>query len=144
MLLISTPAAPECRVAKIPACEDDACAAQGDEVLALSTFQMRIRDSIDFRVDASEWVAANGRPELTDMDFDVASDSPQEPQIVGSSFTANGMGVVVLQAANDAEAGHAYYIDVTLDFAATTGSATELAIPARKLVRRIHVVVVAG
>jgi hypothetical protein len=139
------PGQPDCRLATVPACENDGDAAQSAPIAALACFQMRIRDTLDFTVDFSQWLAANGTPVVTDAQFVAASDSPSAPSITGQAFTPTGKCVVVLHGAEGAKAGDAYYLDITASLAATVpASPLDVAIPARTLVRRIHVVVVNG
>jgi len=110
---------PDCRIATVPPCEQDVDASQTAPVAALACFQMKIRDTLDFTVDFTQWIAANGNP--------------------------GGKCVVVLHAASGAKAGDAYYLDVTATLAATAPATTaDVAIPARTLVRRIHVVLANG
>lgn len=139
------PGAPDCRVAIVPPCENDADASQSAPISALACFQMKIRDTLDFTVDFSQWIAANGHPAVTNALFAAASGSPSAPSITGQAFTPGGKCVVVLHAAEGAKAGDAYYLDITVALAATAPATTaELAIPARTLVRRIHVVLANG
>lgn len=140
--------APDCRVATVPACELDVDASQTASIAALACFQMKIRDDIDFTVDFSTWLAANGSPVMTGATFAISSDSPSQPTIVGQAFSPGGKSVAVLKAGTTqtaAKAGDAYYLDVTAVFAATAPvSPADVAIPSRTLVRRIHVVVANG
>lgn len=137
--------APDCRIAIVPPCENDTDASQTAPVAALACFQMKIRDTLDFTVDFSQWIAANGNPVLSNAVFAAASDSPSAPSISGQAFTPGGKCVVVLHAASGAKAGDAYYLDVTATIAATTpATSADVAIPARTLVRRIHVVLANG
>lgn len=146
MLVYSAAPGPvDCRAVVVPPCEADGDAAQSAPIEALALFQMRIRDKVDFQVDFSQWLQANGNPTLTGATFAVASDSPSTPTIAGQAFVAAGKCVVVLTAPEGAKAGDAYWLDVTAQVGATTPVApTDVPIPARTLVRRIHVVVVNG
>jgi hypothetical protein len=146
MLIYSqAPAVGDCRSVVVPACEPDGDPSQGADIAALACFQMRIRDKLDFTVDFSQWLAKNGNPTITTATFAVASGSPSTPTISGQTFNATGKCLVVLTAAVDAKAGDAYYLDLTLDVGATVPvSPTDVAIPSRTLVRRIHVVVING
>jgi hypothetical protein len=146
MLIYHQPAgAPDCRIAIVPPCENDGDASQSAPIAALACFQMKIRDTLDFTVDFSAWIAANGNPVMTAALFATAADSPSAPTISGQAFTPGGKCVVVLHAAEGAKAGDAYYLDVTATLAATTPATTaDVAIPARTLVRRIHVVLANG
>lgn len=145
MLVYSTPSPVDCRSVTVPACEPDGDASQSAAIAALACFQMRKRDTVDFIVDFSDWLRANGNAVLSAATFAVASDSPKTPTLAGQAFVAAGKCVAVLTAANDALAGDAYYLDLSVTIAATTPVApTDVAIPQRTLVRRIHVVVVNG
>jgi hypothetical protein len=137
--------APDCRIATVPPCENDTDASQSAPIAALACFQMKIRDTLDFTVDFTQWIAANGNPAITAATFAAASDSPSAPTISGQAFTPTGKAVVVLHAAQGAKAGDAYYLDITATLAATVpASPLDVAIPARTLVRRIHVVLANG
>lgn len=147
MLIHQQAFAPDCRVAVVPACEADADAnnAQAQTVQALGLFQMRVRDTIDFQADFSQWLQANGSPLLTNAVWSVAADSPKTPTIVGQAFAPSGMTAVVLSVPSGGMAGDTYYLDITVHIAATVPSLpTAVAIPARILVRRVNVIVVAG
>ncbi|MGZ6199182.1 MAG: hypothetical protein ACXWNL_16220 [Vulcanimicrobiaceae bacterium] len=139
------PGAPDCRIAIVPPCEQDGDASQSAPIAALACFQMKIRDTLDFTVDFSQWIAANGNPVLSNALFAAAVDSPSAPSISGQAFTPGGKCVVVLHAAEGAKAGDAYYLDITATLAATVpASVADVVIPARTLVRRIHVVLTNG
>jgi hypothetical protein len=148
MIYHQAPGAPDCRVATVPACEQDIDASQSASIAALACFQMKIRDTVDFTVDFSVWLAANGGPLLTGATFAISSDSPSQPTITGQAFSPGGKSVAVLKAGTSgvaAKAGDAYYLDVTAVFAATVPVLpADVAIPTRTLVRRIHVVVANG
>lgn len=139
--------APDCRMAVVQACETDVDTsnAQSQQIAALGLFQMKLRDTVDFRVDFSQWLAANGKPQLTAAVWAVAATSPKTPTMSGSAFVPSGMTAVVLQAPDGAIPGDTYYLDITASIGPTTPSLpTEVALPARTLVRRIHVIVVQG
>lgn len=146
MLVYNTAPGPiDCRSVIVPACERDGDAGQSAPIEALALFQMRIRDKIDFVVDFSQWLAANGNPTLTGATFAAAAESPSAPSISAQAFVPAGKCVVVLTAPEGAKAGDAYWLDVTAEIAPTTPvQPTDVPIPARTLVRRIHVVVVNG
>lgn len=141
-----------CRSVSVPACERDCDAGESSDVEALALFQIKLRDTIDFTVDFTDWLVANGGALLTSATFTIATESPQTPTIAGQAFTPAGKCAVVLTptAADDggnggAEVGNAYYLDVNVSVAATIAmTPNDLAIPARTLVRRIHVIVVHG
>lgn len=145
MLVYSTPAPVDCRTVTVPACEPDGDASQSASIAALACFQMRKRDTVDFTVDFSDWLKANGNAQLSAATFAAATDSPSAPTLSGQAYAPAGKCVVVLQASNGAMAGDAYYIDLTVTVAATVPvTPSDVAIPARTLVRRIHVVVING
>lgn len=139
------PGPADCRSVVVPACEPDGDPSQGADIAALACFQMRIRDKLDFTVDFSAWLAQNGNATLTSGTFAVSTDSPSTPTISGQAYAAGGKCVVVLTAPSGAKAGDAYWLDITAQISATTPVLpTDVAIPARTLVRRIHVVVING
>ena len=145
MLVYSTQVQPDCRSVVVPACEPDVNAEQGADIPALACFQLRLRDTIDYKVDFSQWLQANGNAQLNAANFAAASNSPSTPSITGQSFSPAGKTVVVLKAADNAKVGDAYWLDVTATGAAVVAaSAADVAIPARTIVRRIHVVVASG
>lgn len=145
MLVYSTPSPIDCRSVTVPACEPDGDASQSASIAALASFQMRKRDTVDFTVDFSEWLKQNGNASLSAATFAAAADSPKAPTISGQAYAPAGKCVVVLQASAGAMAGDAYYLDLTVTVAATVPvSPTDVAIPARTLVRRINVVVING
>lgn len=139
------PGLPDCRIAIVPPCERDTDASLNAPIGALALFQMKTRDELDFTVDFSQWLAANGNPVLTAATFAVSADSPSAPTLSAQAFVPGGKCVVVLTAPDGAKAGDAYYLDVSAQIGATTPTLpTDVPIPARKLVRRIHVVLVNG
>jgi hypothetical protein len=144
MLVYETQKNVDCRTVIVPACEADTIAEQGTPIPALACFQMRMRDTIDFAVDFSQWLAKNGGAVLSNAQFAVASDSPKTPVIVGQAFAPSGKCLIALSKHVSSPAvGDAYWLDITATVAAVTpvGGA---AIPARTLVSRIHVVLVNG
>ncbi|WP_163277035.1 hypothetical protein, partial [Klebsiella aerogenes] len=74
---------------------------------------LRLRDTIDYKVDFSQWLQANGNAQLNAANFAAASNSPSTPSITGQSFSPAGKTVVVLKAADNAKVGDAYWLDVT-------------------------------
>lgn len=145
MLVYSTATPPDCRSVVVPSCEGDVSSAQDADITALALFQLRLRDEIDFKVDFSQWLQANGGAQISNATFAAAATSPSAPSIVSQAFSANGKCVVVLAAPNGAKAGDAYWIDVTVTVAAVAAAtANDVAIPQRTLVRRINVVAVNG
>lgn len=137
---------PDSRSVTVPAFEPDVGATPGTPILALGLFELRLRDQIDFSVDFSAWLAANGsNAQLTNVTWSAASGSPKTPTIVGSTFSPLGKCVVVLTAGTNASIGDTYWLDITVTIGATTPvNPNDVAIPVRALVRRIHVIVVNG
>lgn len=145
MLVISTQPDFECRTVVVPECDDVISMAQDASIEALALFQMRLRDTVDFTVDFTKWLAKNGRATISDAVFSAATSSPATPVIAGQAFNAMGKCVVLLSKHVGAKAGDAYHLDITVTVAATTPTGPgEVAIPERTLVRRINVVLVNG
>jgi len=145
MLIHSQAFVPDCRVAVVPACESDVDTSTAQQISALGLFQMRLRDSIDFQVDFTQWLGANGNPVLSTAVFAVASGSPKAPTIVAQAFNPAGVAAVVLAVPDGGAVGDTYYLDITVHVAASVPALpSAVAVPARILVRRIHVIVVAG
>lgn len=133
-----------CRTAVVSAC-DALYDVPPTTIDALATFQIKLRDKLDFTVDFTDWLQANGNGALTSAVFTVAAGSPKTPTIVGQTFSTTKALIVINPAVGDV-AGDAYYLDITAQIAAVApavGSA-DLAIPARQMVRRINVVVING
>ncbi|KAH2282323.1 hypothetical protein KXW82_007478, partial [Aspergillus fumigatus] len=76
MGLAATLVQPDCRSVVVPACEPDVNAEQGADIPALACFQLRLRDTIDYKVDFSQWLQANGNAQLNAANFAAASNSP--------------------------------------------------------------------
>ncbi|RNJ49366.1 hypothetical protein D1O30_06900 [Methylocystis hirsuta] len=111
---------------------------------ALATFYIRQRDTLDFIIDLADWLSANGPATLSSATWAVAVDSPSTPVIEDDVYASYATAVVISPAVN-AKVGDAYWLDVTLNITATQiTNPGDLALPVRKLVRRINVVVVAG
>lgn len=145
LVLAQDSGTPDCRIAVVAPCELDGDPSQSAPIPALDTFQMKIRDTTDFRVDFSQWLAANGNPILTAATFTVADDSPSTPEIIGQAFVPAGKCVIVIAAADGAKAGDAFWLDITVHVGvAAAVLPTDVAIPARVLTRRINVVLVNG
>jgi hypothetical protein len=134
-----------CRTYAVPVCDNLGDSAPNAQVPAAATFNLNLRDSLDFSVDFSAWLGANGNPALTNAVWAVAVGSPKTPPIVGQAFSAQGMTTVVISAASGAIPGDAYWLDVTASIGATTPTNVgDVAIPARTIVRRIYIIVVSG
>ena len=146
MILSTASGAVNCRSVSVPACDPHCDSGQSTGIPSLAVFQIRIRDTVDFTVDFTEWLQANGNATLSGATFAAASDSPSAPSIQGQSFNASGKAMVVLSGATEGvQVGNAFWIDVTAQVAATVALLpSDLVIPARTLVRRIHVVVISG
>lgn len=143
--MFELPSAAECRVVSVPTCEPDQdLSANG--VVALATFQIRLRDTIDFTADFGAWLAANGNASLTTGSaWAVASGSPKTPTIAGGGYSPQGRIVTVLSCPNGAVVGDAFWMDVTANIAATTPTNPgDVAIPARSIKRRVNIIVVNG
>lgn len=132
-----------CRRVAMPACEPEVDTSPTAPIPALKLFQMRSRDILDFGIDFAAWLQANGSAVLATATWAVASNSPQTPATVTTvPFDPAGMTAVLVEA--DA-VGDAYYLECTITTAPTQPSANgALALPARTVVRRIHILVVNG
>jgi hypothetical protein len=138
-------AVPDCRTVTVAACENDQDYRPNPPFPALATFQLQKRDTLDFTVDFSVWIGANGNPPMTSAEWTVAVGSPHAPTIVGQAFSSQGKTTVVLMAPEGANVGDAYWLDVTADVGLSQpASSGDVAIPARVLVRRVNVVVSQG
>jgi hypothetical protein len=136
---------PDCRRVALPVCERDQPPRPNATIDAIATFQLRQRDTLDFTIDMSAWLGANGNAQLTAASWAVASGSPKTPTMASNAFSPQGHVVVVLTAASDAQPGDAYWLDATISIGATQPTNVgDVAIPARTIVRRIYVVVAAG
>lgn len=144
MFLTDSGVMPPCRTYSVPPCDLDASVAANATVEALHLFQLRLRDTLDFTVDFGAWLRQNSAT-ISDAVFTVASGSPKTPLIQGQGFAA-GKCVVTLKAATSPAAvvSDAYWLDLTVTFAAVTATDTTPAIPARTIVRRLHFVVANG
>ncbi|WP_148043036.1 hypothetical protein [Methylocystis hirsuta] len=136
--------APACRRVALPVCEPQSIAEMAPKPDALATFYIRQRDTLDFIIDLADWLSANGPATLSSATWAVAVDSPSTPVIEDDVYASYATAVVISPAVN-AKVGDAYWLDVTLNITATQiTNPGDLALPVRKLVRRINVVVVAG
>lgn len=136
-----------CRRVSLPACEDTTDLSQSAPVPSLAVFQLRLRDvAVDFGIEMADWLAANGAAAISGVTWAAAADSPKVPVIAGSGFdTVTGSVVVFVTPGAGAVAGDAYWLEATITIAAIAASAQNpIAYPARTLVRRINIVVVAG
>ncbi len=142
MLSYTIPEVVQCRTAVVPVCDADVDPAAA--LAAIATFQLRLRDQLDFSIDFTDWLERNGGT-LETANFTVAAGSPQSPVIIGQSFSPGGKCVVVLKANTGAAASHAYWMDLTVEIAAVVATEpNDAPIAIRKLVRRFNVVVVNG
>jgi hypothetical protein len=138
-----------CRTYTVPVCEPP----QGISSAIIptsATFQIRQRDTLDFCVDLRSFLTGIGDDiALANAAFAIASSvtsagvATGAPTIGGSGFTPEGTVSFVLTPSATAAVGDIYSIDMTATTSTTTiGSGTVL--PARVIVRRIAIVVVAG
>lgn len=134
----------DCRTAVVPVCEPERSVDAQGTVSALGLFQHRLRDVLDYTVDFSAWIAANGGTQLDGVAWAVAADSPKTPVLSDDSFAPSGKAVVLVTPGAGATVGDTYYIEATATFAARAASADLPALPARTLVKRIHIIVVKG
>ncbi|MFX8653009.1 hypothetical protein ABTM19_20000, partial [Acinetobacter baumannii] len=81
---------------------------------------------------------------LTNVVWSIGANSPKSPVIGAGSFDPAGLMTVQVTPAPGALAGDAYYLDATITVGPVAASAGQPALPARTLVRRIHLVVVNG
>ena len=109
-------------------------------------FQIRERDVLDFSIDATQWLAANGNGVLAaGSAWAVAVGSPMTPTIVGQQFDPSGLVTAVIAPMMGANVGDVYWLDVTLAVApAQLTMFPNVQVPARKLTRRVYIQVVAG
>ena len=136
---------PDCRRVELAVCETDLDPSPNAPILAVATFQIKKRDTLDFTLDMMSWLAANGNAQLTGAVWAVAAGSPSTPTIQGSAHSPQGVMTVVITPGNDDAPGSAYWLEVTIQVGETTPiNPGDVAIPARTLVRRINIVVVAG
>ncbi len=106
---------------------------------ALAQFFKADRDTIDFGIDFSDWLVANGSPQVTNCVYAAAAGSPAVPTIAAQDYNAQGETVVVLSGGT---AGDAYWIDCTLTMdAVQLREGNPNKIISRVLVRRLHIVV---
>lgn len=136
------PAMPPRRV-KMPVQEPtNVATAPSASVPALAQFFKAARDTMDFGIDFTDWLIANGNTQATNIVYSEGDDSPQSPTIASQSFSKTGESAVLI---SGGAIGDAYYIDctVTVDEVQVRED-NPAAIGTRTIVRRIHVVVVAG
>ena len=133
-----------CRRAAVDACEATLDISQSAPIPAIALFQLRIRDTLDFGVDLSLWLAANGNGLISNAVWSVAALSPKTPILSGNSFLPSGLAVVAVAPGVGALPGDAYWLDVTFSVAAVAATAVSIALPARTMVRRVNIIVVNG
>lgn len=138
-----------CRTYRVPACEA-AQSTSSSAVPAAATFQVRQRDVLDFDVDASDFLASLGSDaKLASAVFSVASSVTLAgtvagaPTISGQGHSDDGVASVVLAPHSAAAVGDVYTLDCTL-VTTSTSLAQGVTLPARTIVRRIVIIVVAG
>jgi hypothetical protein len=138
---------PDCRRLVVPSCEPDIDPTQSAPLMCLTAapLQMKLRDTIDFTVDFTDWLAANGSPTLATATWAVAAASPKTPTILSSSHSPFGKTNIVITPGVNALAGDTYFLEVTVVTTATAPVLpTDLTIAARTLVRQMRVIVVNG
>lgn len=108
-------------------------------------FQIRQRDTLDFSINYMAWLAANGAATIATSTWVVAALSPKIPIIVASALDPAGVAVVVVTPAVAAVVGDTYWLDNTMTTTiASLDCVPGIVVPARVLVRRIALMVVAG
>ena len=131
----------------MPACEPDLNPSPTAPIPALACFQLRLRDSMDFTVDFTNWLAQNGNSStlITGVVWATATGSPKTPTIVSQAFSPQGKCSVILAAPAGTVAGAAFWLDVTITIGPTAVVDTgDVQLPARTITRRINVVTVNG
>ena len=143
MQFYATPVANQPRRVKMPVQEPtNVATAPSAAVPALAQFFKAARDTLDFGIDFSDWLIANGNTQATNIVYTEGDDSPQTPTIASQSFSPLGESAVLL---SGGAVGDAYYIDATLTVdQVQVREDNPAAIGTRTIVRRIHIVVVAG
>lgn len=144
MFQIPAPDTGPCRHVLVPTCEMPGSTERTSNVPALACFRMKKRDVLDFGIDFGDWLEANGGSRLEGVAWGVATDSPSTPALSGTSFIDTGKTSVVVTPAVDAAPGDAYYLDCTATVAEIPAAVGQLAVPARTLTRRIHIVIEQG
>jgi hypothetical protein len=134
----------DCRYARMPACDPVGDASPSANVPAVGVFQLRSRDTLDFGIDLRDWLAANFSPEIANVAWTVAPNSPHVPIIVGSSYEKDSRVSVVLTPNAGATGGNSYFLEAAIQIAPVAAQTGIPALPARTLHRRIHIVVVNG
>lgn len=144
MDVFDDPVTPHARIVSVPTCEPvEDTNSIGRPSLHL--FFMPIDDTLDYGLDFGDWISQNGGPRMSDAEWAVASDSPDQPgSIANSSFTPGGLTVVSVTNGVAVEVGDVYYLQCTATFAAILAAEDTLARPERKLVRRLHIKLVRG
>jgi hypothetical protein len=138
---------PDCRSVVVPACEPDIDPSQSASINCLTgqPLQFKLRDTMDFSVDFTQWLAANGAPTIASATWAVAANSPKTPVISSQAFVPAGMTNVVLKNPDNALAGDTYYMQITMTTSVTVPTLpTVVPIGPRTLVRQINIITVAG
>jgi hypothetical protein len=138
---------PDCRIIVVPACEIDIEPSQSTPIMCLTgqPLQIKLRDTIDFTVDFTQWLAANGSPLIASATWAVAATSPKTPTIVSQAFVPSGKTNVVISNPQGALPGDTYFLEITMTTSATAPvNPTDVPIGARILVRRVNVIAVSG
>lgn len=130
------------RTAIVPPVDPQVDYSQNAPVNALATFEMYLRDALDFYIDMTAWLASNGPATLATATW--ASVGAKTPTLTGATFLATGLAGVTITPAVGALPGDAYLLEVTFTIAAIVSAGTTLSIPVRKITRRINVILVNG
>lgn len=116
-------------------------------ITVLATFIKKARDTLDYGIDFTQWVQANGNTEIKDVVWADAADGAAAgilpAPMVGNQFFPGGECWVVIGPGN---AGDNYWLDCTVTVAATQARVGGDAVQTmeRTLVRRIAIQVYAG
>lgn len=130
------------RRVKVPVQEPTQNPSVSANIPALAQFFKAARDTMDFGIDFSDWLIANGSPQLKSCVYAAGADSPKPPDIESQTFSPTGETVVMLAGG---DVGDAYYLDCTVvldDVQIREGNPSTIG--ERTMVRRIHVVVYNG
>lgn len=130
------------RTVAVPVADPPQNYGQSAPIDVLATFQLFIRDTLDFSVDLTAWLTANGAAVLSGATW--TSAGSKTPTLSGQAFVPTGLASVVVAPASGALPGDAYLLDVAFAIAAVAASIASPAIPARVLTRRICIILVNG
>jgi hypothetical protein len=111
---------------------------------ALATFIKKARDTLDFGIDFTDWLKANGDTEISAVTWEPVTDPPyQDPPILSDQFFPGSEAWVMI---GPGLAGDNYLIDCTATIAPTQARVGGDAVSTveRTIVRRIAIQVLAG